>query len=152
LALALWNNTTEENVMNAIASNLLSGLVGSLIGGLIAGFAAISSVKRAEYYRHCAAFKRDLRAIEKSLEPQSGHPAFKLHDTILELTQQADDVMAFASRCHRKQIHNAWRALAVDEQAKALNIDATPTEYTSKGIVEARRLINERIAALISTL
>ena len=138
--------------MNAITSNLLSGLIGSLIGGVIAGFAAIESVKRAEYYRHCAMLKRMLRDIHHALEAPTGHPAVKLNDKLSELTQLVDDVMMFATRYRRLRILYAWHALAVDDQAKELNMEATPTEYTTKGTIEGGMLIKSRIAALIAAL
>lgn len=135
--------------MCTIILSLISGLVGSLLGAFI----TLDAVRRTEYFRLVAVFKRALREIEADLNSAGGHPASKLDSRMKELNPIYDDVIRLATWWRQGRIREAWEHLTCDNVAKdKLNMNTTPAEYTKAGTVEGKKLICERIHRLISVL
>jgi len=60
-----------------------------------------------------------------------------------------DDVIPFAGVLRRRKIVKAWQTLAYESGSTYKDPSDFPSEYTSKGTIEAREIMLERLRHLL---
>ena len=128
-------------------TEFFAALSGGLIGGLFGMAAAILVVRRTEYYRIAGHLRLALRDCLRRLADASGHPVSVVENDAID--NLVADIMPVFTVLRRHAFNQAWREYRYDKQHGELSF---PTEYTTKGTVEAKRMIESRIHAVLSCL
>ena len=122
-------------------------LISGIIGGLIAIYAALISIKRQEFYRLRGLFKTALFDNIAKIKEESGHPARIVMDNPI-VDNLAISVIAICPIWKRKKLQSKWNEYRYDKNIQEM----IPNEYTSKGVYNSKKLIEERLHNLISLL